>query len=46
MFGQKIIEEKIYNLDRFETEVEHVSPIYVVKVTLNNSEYQKRLFIE
>jgi methionine-rich copper-binding protein CopC len=46
LVGQKIIEENIYNLERFETEVEHVSHIYVVKVTLNNSEYQKRLFVE
>lgn len=46
LVGQKIVEENLYDLDRFETEVEHVSHIYVVKVTLNDSEYQKRVFVE
>lgn len=46
LVGQKIVEENIYKLDRFETEVEHVSHIYIVKVTLNDFEYQQRVFVE
>ena len=46
IIGQKIIDENIYELERFETEVENVSHIYVVKVILNNSEFKKQVYVE
>ncbi len=46
LLGQKIVESELNNFVKFETEVEHVSQIYVVKLTIDDSEYSKRLYIE
>ncbi len=46
LLGQKIVEKTINDFKRFETEVEHVTQIYVVKVIIDRTEYTKRLYIE
>jgi methionine-rich copper-binding protein CopC len=46
LLGQKIVEKNIEKFERFETEVEHVTQIYVVKVIIDGTEYTKRLYIE
>lgn len=46
LLGQKIVEKNIEKFERFETEVEHVSQIYVVKVIIDGTDYTKRLYIE
>jgi len=46
LLGQKIVESEINDFTKFETVVEHVSQIYVVKVIIDNENYTRRLYIE
>lgn len=46
LLGQKIVEKQINDFERFETQVDYVTQIYVVKVIIDGSDYSKRLYIE
>ncbi len=46
LLGQKITASNINNFVKFETKVEHVSQIYIVKVVIDGVPYTKRLYIE
>ncbi len=46
LLGQKITSSKINDFVKFETKVEHVSQIYIVKVVIDGVPYTKRLYIE
>ena len=46
LLGQKIADTEINNFVKFETELDHVSQIYIVKVVIDGIPYTKRLYIE
>ncbi|NOQ23807.1 MAG: hypothetical protein GQ564_00455 [Bacteroidales bacterium] len=46
LLGQKIVETKIKDFVKFETKVDHVSQIYIVKVIIDGVDYTKNLYIE
>ncbi|MCK5171250.1 MAG: hypothetical protein KAQ75_15335, partial [Bacteroidales bacterium] len=46
LLGQKITGTNINDFVKFETKVEHVSQIYIVKVVIDGVPYTKRLYIE
>ena len=46
LLGQKIVETKIKDFVKFETKVDHVSQIYIVKVIIDGIDYTKNLYIE
>ncbi|MCD4834673.1 MAG: Ig-like domain-containing protein [Bacteroidales bacterium] len=46
LLGQKITSSNINDFVKFETKVEHVSQIYIVKVVIDGVPYTKRLYIE